>query len=482
MERQLTLFLSTLLLCASALAAPPNVLLIVVDDMGWTGPACYGSDLHETRNIDRLASEGMRFTQAYSASPICTPTRASIMTGLHPARLHMTVWSENARSQQTRTEPSTRLLLAADSEPDLAWRYVTLAESFRERGYTTAHVGKWHLGAAKHYPQTQGFDLSVGASLWGAPRTYWHPYWGAHYRGDGSLREYRYMPGVNGGEEGEYLTDRLTDEAIAMLEGMGDKPFFVHMSYHNPHTPIEGKPELAKYYEGKITDDSVHRHAEYAAMVHTLDVNVGRLLDALERLGVADNTIVIFLSDNGGYTNTLDGQQITGNAPLRSGKGSLYEGGTRIPFIVKWPEHTRPGTVSDAPVATMDLYPTLHEMLGIDAEAPNDEGQDGLSLVPLLTGKAEGVNRDTLYWHYPHYYFNTAPVSAIRDGDWKLISYYEDDRVELYNLAEDPGEATNLSTAQVKRTLELRGKLRAWLTRVDANLPRPNPDYPRADS
>lgn len=467
--------LMLLALCLSPLVraaeAPPNILFILVDDMGWTGPACYGSDLHETPNIDRLASEGVRFTQAYSASPVCTPTRAALMTGQHPARLNMTIWHEAAVERLTNR--GDKALAPPITEPSLALEHTTIAEVLRDAGYQTAHVGKWHLGDAGHYPETQGFDVNIGASFYGAPFTYWYPYKGERVTSKGE-REYRYVPDLPFGKEGEYLTDRLTDEAIALMERMHGRgaPFFLYMSYHNPHTPIEGKPELVEYYTKKIREGMVHQNARYAAMVHTLDQDVGRLLATLDTLGITKNTLVVFYSDNGGFDQVRDGELVTSNAPLRSGKGSAYEGGIRVPLIVKWPGATPENTTCAAPVTTMDFYPTILEALG--QEAPADMPLDGISLTPVLRDPSASLPREDLQWHYPHYYFNTTPVTALRHGDWKLIEYYEDGRQELYNLKVDLGETTDLAAAKPALVHKLHERLDDWRKAVNAQLPERN--------
>jgi arylsulfatase A-like enzyme len=449
----------------------PNILFILVDDMGWTGPGCYGSDLHETPNIDRLATEGVRFDQAYAASPVCTPTRASIMTGKHPARLNMTIWHEAAveRLHNKGDKP----LAPPITETSLALEHVTLAEILRNEGYQTAHVGKWHLGDAEHYPETQGFDVNIGGTLWGAPFTYWYPYHGERTTGEGD-REHRYVPALPFGHEGEYLTDRLTDEALDLLERMYEKSFFLHMSYHNPHTPVEGKPELVEYYRNKIKEGMDHTNARYAAMVHTLDENVGRLLAKLEDLGVADNTMVVFLSDNGGFDQVRDGELVTSNVPLRSGKGSLYEGGIRVPAIVRWPGVAKEHAVCNVPIMSTDFYPTIMDALGLDAEDVDCGDLDGVSLQPVLRDPQSALDRDTLCFHYPHYYFNTGPVSAIRHKDWKLLEYYEDGHVELYNLKEDLEEATDLAVERPDIATDLRQRLDQWRKEVNAQLPEKN--------
>jgi arylsulfatase A-like enzyme len=450
----------------------PNIVFILADDMGWTGPACYGSDLHETPNIDRLAKEGVRFDQAYAASPVCTPTRASIMTGKHPARLNMTIWHEAAveRLHSKGDKP----LAPPITETSLALEHVTLAEILRNEGYQTAHVGKWHLGDAEHYPETQGFDVNIGGTLWGAPFTYWYPYHGERTTGEGD-REHRYVPALPFGAEGEYLTDRLTDEALDLLERMHEKPFFLHMSYHNPHTPIEGKPELVEYYQNKIKDGMDHTNARYAAMVHTLDENIGRLLAKLEDLGVADNTLLVFFSDNGGFDQVRDGELVTSNVPLRSGKGSLYEGGIRVPAIVRWPGVTPKNAVCNVPIMSTDFYPTIMDALGLDAGDVDCGDLDGVSLQPVLRDPQSALDRDALCFHYPHYYFNTGPVSAIRHNDWKLLEYYEDGHVELYNLNDDLGEANDLAAEQPDIAADLRQRLNQWRKEVNAQLPQRNP-------
>ena len=390
------------------------------------------------------------------------------MTGQHPARLHMTIWHEGALERRERM--GSNPLATPITEPSLALEYTTMAELLHDAGYQTAHVGKWHLGDAGHYPETQGFDANIGATFWGAPRTYWYPYKGERVTSAGN-REHRYVPGLPFGEQGEYLTDRLTDEAIVLIQRMQGGPFFLHMSYHSPHTPIEGKPDLVAYYEKKIREGMNHQNARYAAMVHNLDENVGRLLETLDRLNLAKNTLVVFFSDNGGFEQVRDGEQVTNNVPLRSGKGSLYEGGIRVPLIVRWPGVAPAAAVCDEPVTSTDFYPTLEAIIGLASK----EG-DGTSLLPLLEDPDSSLARDTLFFHYPHYYFTTTPVSAIRHGDWKLLEYYEDGSLELYNLIEDLAESNDVSARYPDRTRDLHDRLQQWRTEVNAQLPKPNPD------
>ena len=463
-----------LLICIDAhAAAPTNVLFILVDDMGWTGPACYGSDLHETPNIDQLAATGMRFTNAYAASPICSPTRASIMTGKDPARLNMTVWHEAAVERQSHK--GNKPLAPPLTEAHLGLNYITMAELFKDAGYTTAHIGKWHLGDSEHYPEAQGFDINIGGTHWGAPRSFFHPYAAWRKKWNGEM-EYRYVPGLGFGKEGDYLTDRLTDEALHVIDKVHDQPFFLHMAYHNPHTPIEGKPDLVEYYKQKIKEGMTHTNATYAAMIHSLDQNIGRLLAKLEEHHIADNTFVVFFSDNGGFDQVREGEVVTTQVPLRSGKGSLYEGGIRVPLIIKWPGITTTNTTSDQPVTSTDFYPTFIELLQTKA-TPKIGALDGVNLKPLLENSDTILDREDLFFHYPHYYFNTTPVTAIRSGDWKLIEYTQDNKVELYNLKDDLAESNNLVQSQSDRVKALQRKLHAWHKEANAQFAIPNDEY-----
>ncbi len=441
---------------------PPNVVLILADDLGWADLACYGSRLHNTPHLDALARTGMRFTNAYSPSPVCTPTRASLLTGKHPARLGITIWHEGAKSQ-----PTNLPLLPAPSEPNLPQSEITLAETLRDSGYSTALIGKWHLGDAGHYPETQGFDINIGGTFWGAPPTYFAPYRGLFNR------ELRYVPGLNPAPSGEYLTDRLTTESLGVIDKFSARrqPFFLYLAHHTPHTPIEAKSDVIARYEKKLAAGLPHTNATYAAMVESLDDSVGRILAHLRRQRLDRNTIFIFSSDNGGYLSGSDGRRITSNAPLRSGKGSLYEGGIRVPLLIHWPGRTTPGAVSHEPVVLTDLFPTLCQATG--AQQPT-AANDGLSLLPLLANPTARLPRESLHFHYPHYYPTTTPVSSIRSRDWKLLEYFEDNRLELFNLANDPSEAKNLASAEPARATSLHQQLKDWRTSVGARLPRPN--------
>jgi arylsulfatase A len=451
---------------ANASLSRPNFVFILADDLGWVDLGCYGSDLHETPNIDKLAGQGMRFTDAYATAPVCSPTRASIMTGKCPARLHMTIWYEASANP-----PRNRKLIPPVTRGNLPHEQVTIAEVLKDAGYFTAHVGKWHLGDAGHYPQTQGFDVNIGGTLWGAPATFFYPYSGSQRYGG----EFRYVPHLEFGAEGEYLTDRLTDEALLVMDKAKDKPFYLNLCYHTVHTPIEGIPELVEYYKNKVKPCMHHQNYEYAAMVHSLDENVGRIMDRLDQLGIADNTIVVFFSDNGGYINKFNQKVVTSNYPLRSGKGSLYEGGIREPLIIRWPGVTKAGGVCSVPVSSIDFYPTFLEITSLAGDSKHNTNMDGISLVPPLKNPAAKLKREALFWHYPHYYPTTTPVSAIRQGDLKLLEYFEDNHIELYNLSNDIGERNDLAKQMPEKAMELRKHLDAWRKAVNAQMPTKKP-------
>lgn len=446
-------------------ASRMNIVFVLADDLGWADLGCYGSQIHETPNLDRFAAGAVRFTDAYAAAPVCTPTRASLMTGKCPARLHMTIWREAALEP-----PRNRRVVPPVVVPDLPHSETSIAKHLQAAGYLTALVGKWHLGDATHYPETHGFDINVGGTLWGAPNTFFFPYSGSDAHKDG----FRYVPHLELGKPGEYLTDRLTDEALKIIDAAGERPFFVYLAHHAPHTPIEAKPDDVKHCVEALAEKAPNRNATYAAMIRNLDENFGRVLAHLKKRGLAERTVVIFNSDNGGYTGNYRKQQVTDNSPLRSGKGSLYEGGTRVPLVVSWPKVTPRGAICREPVVSTDLFYTLLDAAGVSATA---QPADGVSLTPLLKNPAGHLQRDALCFHYPHYYVTTAPVSAIRAGDWKLLEYYEDQRVELYNLRDDLSEKTELAAAQPEKAQQLRDRLHAWLSETGAQLPTANPDF-----
>ena len=445
--------LASLVLLSADLAVaktrPPNVIFILVDDLGWTDLGCQGSKFYETPNIDRLAREGMRFTQAYSACTVCSPTRAALLTGRYPARLHLTDWiAGHVRPQAKLKVPDWQMHLP------LAER--TTAEAFKDAGYVTASIGKWHLGGPEFYPDRQGFDVNIGGTDRGQPPSYFSPYG---------------IPTLTEGPKGEFLSDRLTDEALKFIERNQATPFFVYLPHYAVHTPLMGKPEVIAKYQRKADPQNLQHNPTYAALVESVDDSVGRILQTLADLKLADRTVIIFTSDNGGLVQ----RDITSNRPLRAGKGSHYEGGVRVPLLVKWPGVTRPGSVCDAPVITPDFYPTLLEITGLKPR--RRQVLDGESIVPLLN-QTGALRRDAIYWHYPHYHPGGAtPYGAIREGDWKLIETYEDNRVELFNLRDDLAEATDLAARLPEKTQALRQKLHVWRQQVGAQMPTPNPDY-----
>jgi len=454
----------------------PNVVFFLVDDLGWRDLGCYGSTFYETPNVDRLARDGMRFTAGYAACPVCSPTRASIMTGKYPARLATTDYF--GAPQPDAWHRNTRLLPAAYLE-HLPLEETTLAEAFHEGGYATFFAGKWHLGPEPFWPEHQGFDVNRGGCDWGGPyggKKYFSPY---------------ANPRLADGPEGEHLPDRLATETVKFIEASvhHQKPFFAYLSFYSVHTPLMARADLKAKYEAKaqtvqhngpgwLPEGSrevrqIQDHAVYAGMVEAMDSAVGKVLQALERLGLADNTVVVFMSDNGGLS-TSEGSP-TSNVPLRAGKGWLYEGGIREPMIIKWPGTVQPGSECHHPAVSTDFYPTLLEIAGLPPKA--QQHLAGVSLVPLL--KQTGVpDREAIYWHYPHYgNQGGAPAGAIRAGDWKLIEWYEDGRRELFNLRDDLGEQHNLAAQYPEKGAALQAKLQAWRTSVNARMPAPNPTY-----
>lgn len=431
----------------------PNIIFILIDDLGWADIGCYGSDFYETPNIDRLAAQGMKFTDGYAACPVCSPTRASIMTGKYPARLRLTDFLKGRRSRPDSP------ILPADYADYLPLEEITIAEVLKREGYVTGFIGKWHLGYHPYYPENQGFDVNIGGCHSGAPNSYFWPEWKGN-------------PPIVGRFEGEYLPDRLTDEAIQLIENQQDAPFFLYLSHYSVHIPMEAKLEmLAKY---NLKKGGKQSNSIYAAMVESVDQSVGKVMKKLEELNLDKNTIIFFMSDNGGLA-VVEGKNTpaTVNAPLRAGKGYLYEGGIREPWIVKWPGVIKPGSVCSAPVISVDFLPTICEM----ASASRNHEIDGISIVPLLK-RSGGINRDAIYWHYPHFSNQGGkPGGAVRAGDFKLIEGYEDGTLELYNLKEDMSERHNLAVALPEKARELLNMLVQWRRSVNANMPIPNPNF-----
>jgi arylsulfatase A-like enzyme len=455
------------------------VILILMDDMGWRDLGCYGSSFYETPNIDRLASEGMRFTDAYAACPVCSPTRASIMTGKYPARVGVTDYIGGFAQGK---------LLAAPYVDHLPLEEVSLAEALKAAGYQTWHLGKWHLGNEPYWPEKQGFDVNVGGCQYGSPKTYFSPY---------------KIPTLSDGPEGEYLSDRLTNEAIALIRKSDkSRPFFMNFWHYAVHIPIEAPEELVEKYRVKARRlgvdknalevgehfPSLNKRAErvvrrrvqgdpvYAAMIENLDRNVGRLLDAVKESGREGETIVMFTSDNGGVS-TSEGSP-TCNSPLVEGKGWMYDGGVRVPLIVKWPGKARAGSVCHVPVTSPDFYPTVLEAVG-QPKMPKQH-VDGESFAPLLR-ETGSLSRDCIYWHYPHYgNQGGTPGCSVRCGNWKLIEFFEDGRLELYNLKEDISEAKNRVKDEPEVARRLHEKLVAWRTSVGGKMPEKNSKWTEA--
>ncbi|MCA9062962.1 MAG: sulfatase [Planctomycetaceae bacterium] len=477
-------FMLALICCLMVVATPhrgiaadhPNVVFFLVDDLGWTDLGCFGSSFYETPNVDRLAASGMRFTSAYAACPVCSPTRASIMTGKYPVRVGITDYiAPNGGNQPEQWKRKTPLLPASYSDR-LAHEEVTLAEALKQHGnYATFFAGKWHLGPAGFYPEDQGFDVNRGGVEQGGPyggKKYFSPYGN---------------PRLADGPDGEHLPDRLASETVKFIEEHRDGPFLTYLSFYSVHTPLMARPDLeAKYkakkkalglearwgQEGERQVRLVQEHAVYAGMVEAMDAAVGKVLDALDRLQLTENTIVVFMSDNGGLS-TSEGHP-TSNLPLRAGKGWMYEGGIREPMIVRFPPVTAAGTVCDQPVVSTDFYPTILELAGLPLQ--EQQHVDGRSFASQLRGQSR--DRDAMFWHYPHYgNQGGSPSGCVREGDWKLIEFYEDGRFELYNLAQDIGETNNLAADEPARVKRMGKMLAEWRKETNAKMPSRNPGF-----
>jgi arylsulfatase A-like enzyme len=440
----------------AANACKPNIVFILADDLGYMDLGANNpQSFYETPHIDRFAAQAMRFTAGYAACPVCSPTRASIMTGKYPPRTGITNFIGGDRAGK---------LLPAPNQDHLALAEVTLAEALRAAGYHNFFAGKWHLGNGEYAPNAQGF----GPDLLGTNQFYYP-------KSDVPPPSPRDDPKT---------TDRIADEAVRFIETHKNQPFFAYLPLLAVHIPIGARPDLIDKYQRKVASAPptawgreggskvrlVQNHAAYAAMIEQMDTAIGRVLDAIERTGLTDNTVVVLTSDNGGLA-TAEGHP-TSNLPLRAGKGWLYEGGIREPWIIRAPGITRPGSVCDTPVVSTDFYPTLLDLAGLPL-MPRQH-LDGVSLVPLLKGAA--LQRGPLFWHYPHYgNQGGAPGGAVRDGDWKLIEWYEDGRCELFNLRDDIGEQSNRAAEHPDRAKELRDKLAVWRKSVQAVMPTPNP-------
>ena len=431
-----------LLAVNSRAASAPNIVFILADDLGASDLSCYGSDFYKSPNIDKLAGRGMKFTQAYAACNVCSPTRASIMTGKYPARLKLTTYLPG------RPDRPDQMLKQPKIFQHLALEEVTLAEMLKKAGYTCGAFGKWHLGGPGFYPEQQGFDVYVAGTANG---------------GDPDSKD----PG-----KGEY---GITTAAEKFIRENKAKPFFAYVAYHSVHIPLNVRHELIEKYKA-LPPGHVHTNAIYAGMIESMDNCVGHLMDTLKSLKLDKNTIVIFFSDNGGLS-VHEGQHTpaTSNAPFRGGKGYLYEGGHREPLIVVWPRVIKPGSICDAPVCSIDFFPTFKDIAHVPGDV--DPNVDGVNIVPLLE-QTGAIQRDALYWHYPHYSNQGGkPGGAIRVGDFKLIENFEDGSLELYNLKDDVGEQHNLTEQMPQKALELEGKLDLWRRATGAQMPEPNQEW-----
>lgn len=474
----------------SSTASRPNVLLFLVDDLGWADLGCYGSTYHETPQIDALAESGTRFTNAYAACPVCSPTRASILTGRHPVRVDITDWIPGMSTDRAQNPRFQHV----DDRDNLALNEVTLAEHLRDAAdYQTFFLGKWHLGDVGHLPTDQGFQINIGGGHKGSPPGGYYSPWRNPY--------------LKAKHDGEYLTTRLTDEAVSLVDTASseDKPFFMMMSYYNVHSPITPDKRTIDHFQEKQSNtpelrgdtptiaerDAITRGRQdnpaYASMVKAVDTSVGRIMQALKEHGVDDNTLVVFFSDNGGLS-TLRKFGPTCNSPLRAGKGWLYEGGIREPLLVRLPkppsDAARAKTAAlqpkiiDTIASSTDLFPTILDVVGLPLQP--ELHADGISLLPAISGEASGTDSTSrdLHWHYPHYHGSLwRPGAAIRRGNYKLIEFYETDTAELYDLSVDMGETKDLSKTEPERFTELRDALRQWQTEMDAKMPVPNPNF-----
>lgn len=423
----------------------PNIVFILADDLGWADLGCYGNQFNETPHIDKLAGQGMRFTQFYAAAPVCSPTRAGLMSGQYPARLGLTAHIPG------HWRPFEKLV-----EPPIAQQLpteiVTIAETLREAGYVTGHFGKWHLGGKGYGPKDQGFDVAIEIQGHTVPGPRLQP------------------PGPAPKRLAEYLTDK----AIEFMTGNKDRPFYLQIHHFAVHIPLDTTPELQKKYENKRKIETYSCNPLYAGLLEEMDTGVGRVLAALDQLGLAENTIVVFTSDNGGLERESGGWPGTLNRPLRDEKGTLYEGGIRIPTIVRWPGVTKAGATQTSPAISLDFYPTFVEAAG--ARFPGEQTLDGVSIRPLCENAAARSRRERLYWHYPHYH-HSRPACAVRGGDWKAIEFFDTGAVELYNIHSDPGEAKDLAATMPEKARELRQSLRQWRQNVNAQMPQPNPAF-----
>jgi arylsulfatase A-like enzyme len=511
------LMITTVLVSCNRPKKQPNIVFFLVDDLGWTDVGCYGSSLYDTPNIDALSETGVRFTDAYAACHVCSPTRASILCGKYPTTINLTDWLPGRREF-----PFQRLSNVVINQ-HLPYEEITIAEALKEVGYRTAIIGKWHLGEDPSNPMAHGFDMHIPNNWpWGWPKSsYFGPF---------------DLEGLEDSKKGDYLTDRLTDEALRYMEENKDHPFFLYMSHYAVHDPIQGRKDLVKKYSGvlnetkgdngpdyilegnpdnpdnpsfeelkdlsntpeyapyKILPNGIVKikqkqdNVEFAGMVESMDESLGRIVDKLKKLGIEDHTIIFFYSDNGGMAaanlgnprrvfpgDKLDMYYSTSNLPLRGAKGWLYEGGIRVPLIIKWPGKGKQGIECSVPVTSVDMFPTIMSMLDLDEKISRDK--EGVDISPLVKG--EIMERGPIFWHFPHYsnHGMQSPGGAVRDGDYKLIEYFENGSVQLFNLKNDIGEQNDLSGNKVLKTRELIEKLHNWRIQTGAQMMLPNPDY-----
>lgn len=459
-----TAIIGLLLLSFSAKAqqpanGQPNIIFVLADDLGWADINCFdplNRQYYETPNIDKLAQEGMRFTQAYTNAANCSPTRAALISGQYYP--HQPIY-------HVGNSPSGKMISAPNAH-ELPADKITIAEALKAGGYATALIGKWHIGAPPATgPVQQGFDVNIGGYNMGNPGGW-----------EGGYFQPNHNPYIEDAKEGEYLTDYLTRKAIDFTKEHQNQPFFLYLSYYTPHTPLQAPEDLVEKYRKK-KGKAGHNNPAYAAMIESLDQNIGKLMHSLDELGMAENTIFIFYSDNGGvgsydYLNHAK-DNITDNAPLKGGKANFYEGGIRVPLIIRWPKVIEAETKTDEPVIGIDFYPTLLETAGI--EKPANYLLDGLSLFPLFQNPEITLDRQSLYWHFPGYPNNpwrTGPVSVIRQGPWKLLKFYETDLVELYNLNQDMSEQYDIANEQAEVRDRLQTQLEAWLEENQAPMPK----------
>jgi arylsulfatase A-like enzyme len=472
----------------SGLAKKQNVILFLIDDLGWSDLSLTGSKFYETPNIDHLASEGVFFSDAYATSPLCSPTRASILTGKYPSRIKMTYISGTSGPKGPGYP-----LIAPNSTGNINPKDVTLAEALRSHGYKTVHIGKWHLQnhtdrGKTHYPEKHGFDLNIAGFRMGQPGSYYFPFKSERHPSTN-------VPGLENGKNGDYLTDSLTDRAIEFISEYKDRPFFINFWYYTVHTPIQPKKEKLQKYVDKVNRmglsqkhkdgiavwESISRKHQsspaYACMVESMDENIGRLLKSLRKQNLENDTLIIFFSDNGGLSTGSGPNAPTSCSPLRAGKGWLYEGGIRVPLIIKMPGKIKEGLKIEEPVLSTDLYPTILDLL--DLPLMPTQHKDGKSLKPILNEHKKKTGREAIYFHYPHYHHinSMGPSGAIRIGKYKLIEVFESGKTELYNLENDPGELNDLSEKKPLITEMLLEKLKSWQNKSGADMATLNPNY-----